>query len=295
MKEKLISYEWAIAIYKGETPFTLNPIEEIPETVITFSDVTDIEAEFVADPFMIHTEESWYMFFEVLNKNTGLGEIGYASSKNALNWSYKNIILKDSIHLSYPFILKHNGEFYMIPETRQANEIRIYKAKSFPMKWDFFKVLLVGDYADATIFNYNNTWWMFALKGTKDLHLFSSNSLLENWKPHPQNPIIENDLKSSRPGGKVILYKEKLYRVAQNGYPIYGNKVRIFEIKHLSKNQYEEIEIEESPILKGSRVGWNSIAMHHIDTHQLKDDSWIACVDGAQPKFDKLISKYSKE
>ena len=57
MKEKnLISYEWAVAIYKGNSPFSLKPTENLQETVLSFEDVTDVQADFVADPFMIYLQ-----------------------------------------------------------------------------------------------------------------------------------------------------------------------------------------------------------------------------------------------
>ncbi len=282
-----VSYQWAIAVYKGTSPSKLQPWRKAPETVITYKDVTDIKADFVADPFMILIDQLWYMFFEVLNNGTSLGEIGYATSSDCIQWNYGGIILREKFHLSYPMVFRNDQELYMIPETRQANEIRLYKANLFPQKWIQEKVLVKGDYADATIFSDDNGWWMFALNGTKDLHLFYSDSLLDNWISHPANPIIEDDMKTSRPAGRIIKENGKIFRLAQDGIPLYGNKVRMFEITNLSRKNYSEIELEESPILRGSRKGWNAIGMHHVDAHQLEDKTWIACVDGAKPMFKK--------
>ena len=284
-----VSYQWAIAVYKGTSPSKLKPWRKAPETIITHEDVTDITADFVADPFMILIDQLWYMFFEVLNNETGFGEIGYATSSDCIQWNYGEIILREKFHLSYPMVFRNNQELYMIPETRQANEIRLYKANLFPQKWIQEKVLVKGDYADATIFSDDNGWWMFALNGTKDLHLFYSDSLLGNWISHPANPIIEDDMKTSRPAGRIIKENGKIFRLAQDGVPLYGNKVRMFEITNLNRKNYSEIELEESPILKGSRKGWNAIGMHHVDAHQLEDKTWIACVDGAKPMFKKTI------
>ncbi len=284
-----VSYQWAIAVYKGTSPSKLQPWRKAPETVITYKDVTDIKADFVADPFMILIDQLWYMFFEVLNNGTSLGEIGYATSSDCIQWNYGGIILREKFHLSYPMVFRNDQELYMIPETRQANEIRLYKANLFPQKWIQEKVLVKGDYADATIFSNDNRWWMFALHGTKDLHLFYSDSLLGNWISHPANPIIEDDMKTSRPAGRIIKENGKIFRLAQDGVPLYGNKVRMFEITNLNRKNFSEIELEESPILKGSRKGWNAIGMHHVDAHQLEDKTWIACVDGAKPMFKKTI------
>ena len=286
--QKLISYEWAIAIYKGDSPFNLKPIKDRPEAFITFQNVSDVAANFVADPFMIFKDGLWYMFFEVLNRSTGLGEIGYAISNDAVHWDYKNIILRQDSHLSYPFIFKNEDAIYMIPETRQAGEIRLYRASSFPDKWEQVKVMLKGNYADTTITKHKDRWWMFTLKGTKNLDLYYSDSIFGKWLPHANNPVIENDLKISRPAGGMIKYKDKLYRLAQDGVPLYGNKVRAFEVIEMDEDQYVEREIEESPILMATRKGWNSIGMHHIDAHQINDSYWIACVDGAKPKLKNL-------
>jgi len=292
MKEKrLIKYEWAIAIYRGETPSQLEPFIEAPETVLTRKDVTDVKAAFVADPFMIRIDDIWYMYFEVLNATNGLGEIGYATSTNCIDWTYQKIILRENFHLSYPMIFENNEDLYMIPETRQAGEIRLYKADAFPEKWKQQKVLVKGNYADATIFRDKNQWWIFAVHGTQDLHLFYSDSLLGDWVSHPANPIIKNNIKTSRPAGRIIKENGRFYRLAQDGFPLYGNKVRMFEITNLNQTSYEERELDESPILKGTRKGWNSIGMHHADAHQLEDNSWIACVDGANIKVKQFKLK----
>lgn len=287
-REKLISYEWAIAIYKGDSPFNLKPIENSPETVITFQNVSDVSANFVADPFMIFEDGLWYMFFEVLNRSTGLGEIGYAISNDCRNWEYKNIVLKNDFHLSYPFVFKYEDEIYMIPETRQAGEIGLYKASEFPNNWQKVKTLIKGDYADATLTRYNDRWWIFALSGTENLDLYYSDSIFGQWLPHVNNPQIENDLKISRPAGKMIKYEDRLYRLAQDGVPLYGNKVRAFEVVEMDEDRYIEREIDESPILMATRNGWNSIGMHHVDAHLIENSYWIACVDGARPKLKKL-------
>ena len=76
---------WSIGILTGETPFDLRPINGVENPVISARDVSDIDAEFVADPFMIKVEKTWHMFFEVMNARTGKGEIGWATSEDGLD------------------------------------------------------------------------------------------------------------------------------------------------------------------------------------------------------------------
>lgn len=67
-------------------PFHFVTPTGITNPVLTADDVTDVEAEFVADPFMFHENDTWYMFFEVLNENSGCGDIGLASSAFSSSW-----------------------------------------------------------------------------------------------------------------------------------------------------------------------------------------------------------------
>src|SRR5262249_34417850 len=58
---------WAIGLYTGESPLQLRPAPGTRNPVLTRSDVTDVPAVFVADPFLLRTSGVWHMFFEVLN------------------------------------------------------------------------------------------------------------------------------------------------------------------------------------------------------------------------------------
>ena len=56
----------------------------VQNPVLTCSDVTDVNASFVADPFL-HIEgwsKPWHLFFEVYNFDRRLGEIGCAVSRD---------------------------------------------------------------------------------------------------------------------------------------------------------------------------------------------------------------------
>jgi len=69
---------WSIGIYSGKTLFDISEQLDIKNPVISRRHITDVRAKFVADPFMMRVNQSWYMFFEVLNQKTRRGEIGLA-------------------------------------------------------------------------------------------------------------------------------------------------------------------------------------------------------------------------
>ncbi len=274
--------KWSIGIYTGKNlldlrtgPTTINPVLEA-------SDVTDRDARFVADPFMVRKAGSWYMFFEILDGTTKQGDIGFAESIDGLEWHYRQVVLDEPFHLSYPHVFEHNGAFYMVPESHSKNAIRLYQATSFPTEWEFVGNLIEGKpFRDPSITRFNGTWWMIAASTPKDtLDLYFADDMLGPWIEHPKSPIVRSDPNIARPGGRMIVWQNSLVRFAQDCDPIYGNSVRAFIITDLTKTTYSEKLADIDPILGPSGTGWNQDGMHQIDTHHAADQSWIACVDG---------------
>jgi hypothetical protein len=274
--------DWSIGIYTGASPFKLDSPKNIKNPVLTAKDVTDVPAQFVADPFMVCENGIWYMFFEVLNELNNKGEIGVAASNNGLDWNYKQIVISEDFHLSYPYVFKFQNEYYMIPESSQANSVRLYKATTFPTEWSFVRILLDrSDFVDSSIFQYNDMWWLFTTtsEDRNILRLFYSKDLSGSWIEHIKSPIIEGNKKIARSAGRIVIIGDKIIRYTQDCERIYGNKVRAFEITDLTTKNYQEQEIRENPIIKASGSGWNKTGMHHIDPHQIDENKWIACVD----------------
>ncbi|MDD1777081.1 MAG: hypothetical protein LUQ65_02855 [Candidatus Helarchaeota archaeon] len=277
---------FSIGLFKGNSPFKIGPHASIKQPIINCNDITGFIAEVVADPFIINENNNWYMFFEIINKNTKNANIGYATSSNGLNWKYQKIILAESFHLSYPYVFKFNNEFYMIPEAKRSRSVRLYKAIEFPEKWSLLGIILNKGYVDTSIIFFEDKWWLFAcynLSGPTTLHLFYSKDLTGPYIEHPKSPIAEGG-RDARPAGRIISFQGKIVRFAQDNSQSYAKQVRAFEILKLTTEGYEEKEVFESPILRDSGQGWNADGMHHVDLHQISEDEWIACVDGYYAK-----------
>lgn len=272
--------EWSIGMREGEDPFKLSAAGATDGPVLTAAEVTDVSAEFVADPFMVRQDGKWYMFFEVLPARTRQGDIGLATSEDGLHWRYQCIVLDEPFHLSYPCVFKCDDEYYMVPESHEAGEIRLYRAERFPDKWAFASTLLKGGYLDPTVFHFNGRWWMFASVGNTDLHLFYADRPTGPWTRHPRSPVVKGNSDIARPGGRVVTVAGRPVRYTQDDFPTYGSQVRAFEVVRLTTDDYEEREVHSNPVLKGSGHGWNAGGMHHIDAHELSGGRWLACVDG---------------
>jgi hypothetical protein len=282
-------YEWSIGIYRGHSPFRLAPAENLRMPVLTKRDVVDAPAGYVADPFMIMIANTWYMLFEIINLESKKGEIALATSEDGLKWDYKQVVLKEPFHLSYPYVFEWRGEMFMVPETQETKSIRLYKADSFPFRWSFVTTLITGKaYADPSLVRFRDKWWLFTSSRHKDfcqaraesLHLFLADDLFGPWHEHPCSPVVRGNSTIARPGGRIISFQNRLFRYTQDCAQTYGRQVRAFEITDLTPDRYAERMVSREPIVKPVKGGWNELGMHHIDPHQLPDGTWLACVDG---------------
>ena len=277
---------WAIGIYKGPSPVTLLPSEEIRNPILTAKDVTDIKARFVADPFMIRNATGCYLFFEVLNDKRNTGEIAYAFSSDLLQWQYRKVVLKERFHLSYPYVFFWENRYYMIPECNNSGGIQLYEASQFPDQWQRVSTLIKSTgrnsaLVDPSIIHYRNRWYLFSYAPkSKNLHLFTSAYLTGPWQEHPQSPLVCNSPNFARPGGRVVLYNGSIYRYAQDEIPHYGTKVWAFRITELTELTYTEEPVSEEPVLQPGHEWWNNAGMHTVDAHQTASNEWIALVDG---------------
>lgn len=275
--------QWTIGIYRSDSPFHFNGLQGWINPLFKAEDVTDVAAKFVADPFLVKEAKTWYLFFEVYNSDTQQGDLAVATSKDTWIWHYEKVILDEPFHLSYPYVFKSDGDYYLIPESFEDNSIRLYKADQFPTHWSYVKTLVKGrDYVDNSIIYYRGKWWLFSSVTSNDtLYLHYANSLTGPWKEHPQSPIVRQDVHKARPSGRLLVYENKLYRFTMDVNPPVGtHQVMAYEVTEITPDSYSERLAQEAPVVMPSGSGWNSQAMHQLDPVQVDSDSWIASVDG---------------
>lgn len=275
---------WAIGVYQGPSPFALSPAPGIDNPVLSAAQVTDVPARFVADPFMIRQDATWFMFFEVLNAATMQGDIALATSADGRAWHYERVVLDEPFHLSYPYVLAWDDTYYLIPESAQAREVRLYRADEFPRRWQLAQTLLAGDpFCDPSLVHHAGRWWLFTATHpatNATLALYHADHLEGPWQAHPMSPIVRGDPHRARPGGRIIAVGDRLVRFAQDSAPRYGTQVWAYEITTLTPTAYAERRVGELPIVGPGEDGWNARGMHHVDALPLGAQSWIAAVDG---------------
>ena len=277
---------WTIGRYVGPSPLALKPDPEVVNPILTAEDITDVNAEFVADPFLIHRDGTWHMFFEVIPARCRHGVIGHAISDDSRAWRYQRIVLVERFHLSYPHVFSHNGQVFMTPETHDLGSVALYVADPFPTRWRRVAEPVAGCHVDPTPFEHAGRWWMFALlplNSSNPLRLYHSDCLAGPWREHRCSPIVVGDPRRARPAGRVVRWGGQLFRVAQDGVPDYGTAVRAFQITELTPDRYAERPASPELILSAGEQRWNSGRVHHVDAHAAQDGSWFAYVDGTEP------------
>lgn len=295
---------WSIGVFYGDSPFSLKPIEAMNEwrdegvawpvanPVVTCASLSDANfpSNFVADPFLYVQGDTLFLFYETKNSITMQGDIAVAKSMDkGATWQQLGIALDEDWHLSYPYVFNYLGQIYMMPESSQKGELRLYRALNFPLQWTLEKVLIEKPLVDSFIINHAGIYWLFGSDhsgfGTRrngQLEIWYSSSPLGPWKPHKKNPIYNVDKSvGARNGGRPFVYDGNLYRVGQDCGETYGRRVRIFKVEVLTMDDYKEVEVPlgfEEP--NKGRNAWNGARYHHLDVQHLSSGKWIAVMDG---------------
>lgn len=227
-----------------------------------------------ADPFVIQRDGKTCIFFEEQLGRTN-GHIAVAELSEGGRYRISPVI-KTRWHLSYPFLLEHDGQLYMIPESRGAHCICLYRCVEFPHKWERLPDLMSDVHAvDSTVFFREGRWWMFTTlienpgsPSTDELFIFSATEFPTNqWTPHPLNPVI-SDVRRGRMAGAFFVGKDGcLYRPAQDGSHRYGGSMSFNRVDRLDMECYAEttvslVEPDWSPLVCAVHT-YN----HHGDIH----------------------------
>jgi hypothetical protein len=213
-----------------------------------FKSIAPPKDRFWADPHVIRTNDNYYIFIEEYIYKTSKAHISVIEMDKRGDYKPPVQVIDRNYHLSYPFVFKWEGMYYMVPETSQNKTIELYECVEFPYRWAFKMNLMENMRAcDATLFHYDGKWWLFAgiaenegCSYDNELFLFFSDELLTNeWKPHPRNPIL-SDVRRARPAGRVFEKDGKIFRPSQNCSRTYGYGFNINEVLTLSETEYAE-------------------------------------------------------
>lgn len=239
---------------------------------------------FFADPFPITWKGRTFVFFEDLDHYVGKGIISAIEFNDAGPVGEVIPVLEESCHLSYPFLIEHDGELWMIPESSGHRDVALYKCVGFPDKWERHATLLSDlVLADVTITRHDGMHYLFGASydgrgGYSDaLAIYYARDLLGPWLPHASNPVLI-DRASTRPAGNFVVIDQKLWRPVQDCTNGYGCGLGLAEVLELTPTSFRQIvrnSIQPGPLWPGRKL------------HTLNRCGDLEVIDGAriQPKI----------
>lgn len=238
---------------------------------------------FLADPFTFQHKKKNYIILEEFNLKNQKGVISLYEISGK---KYKRIgiILNENFHLSYPYLFKFNKKLYLIPESSEKKEIRIYQCVKFPFEWKLKKVLFKNlNAVDPMIFKNKGIWWLFFNSKNNfendysklNIYFNKENPLSSKWKKSGIKSL--NDLKLGRNGG-ILNFKKNQYRITQNeSYFFYGKSLSINQILKLTTSEYKEKKVKK---IEPRKFNNNNI----LGVHHLNNNNNLVCYDTLEIK-----------
>lgn len=231
---------WEIGV--SNSPISHFLYEEKPEVIWLKN---ENKGSFRADPFGLTIEGKDSIIFEEYFYKKNKGIISSLDGKGDQN-SHKRI-REEEFHLSYPYILEYDSKNFVIPESADSGKVRLFEIGNVTGEWNE-KSTLIENFAavDTSIVYWDNKWWMFVTNKEYNphynLHLFYSDSLFEDWKPHPLNPV-KTDITSSRPAGSFFQVDGRLYRPSMNYSIKNQGSIMINRIDLITTTDFKETPI----------------------------------------------------
>jgi hypothetical protein len=228
--------------------------------------------QFWADPFVWRRDGQSCCFFEARAYRIKRGHIrAWPLDPDGRPIGESFPVIDRPHHLSYPFVLEHEGGLYMIPESAETGRVELYGCVRFPDRWELIRPLIQGRrLSDCTLLRHDGRWWLFCAgsqgrsRVNETLLAFHADDPLgERWIPHAGNPILR-DFGGARPAGRIQQDAAgRLLRPAQDCIRRYGYGLSLNRITALSPERYAEQRIwyGNGPAIGGWR------GLHHLDWH----------------------------
>ncbi|MEO4006294.1 MULTISPECIES: hypothetical protein [unclassified Flavobacterium] len=235
---------------------------------------------FLADPFFIKEKDTFYLFVEH-KKTKPNGDIALLTSTDGVNYNYKGAVLTEKFHLSYPQVFKYKNEFYMLPETKSAGHVLLYKAERFPYGWKVCDTLIKNRaLKDPSIYLSDSLNVLVASDDHLNMYLFEADSLFGKWKSHKKEKVLMGT--EARAGGRFFADKKGLLLPVQNSTEGYGFGLSLYRFNFANGTYTTKREhpffLKRSETIKEFNAG-----MHQIDV-QLIDGKYYYVYDGNRLK-----------
>jgi hypothetical protein len=266
---------WSIGYQLSPQPFSVDPATANIYSKAQLPDGTSG----VADPFLFQHDGILYLFYELILDSSPQAVLAVSTyNEEQQSWDFHSVVLDEPFHLSYPYVFRSDDDIFMIPETKQAASVRLYRAIDFPSKWQLERTLIQDKkYVDSSIVYWQGYFYLFSSRKRK-LHLYYSATLDGDWQLHPKSPLKRWNY--ARCGGRILDHEGRLIRFAQEQAKGYAMGVRRYEITELSTTKYKETPLDKGLYLEPHGSSWAQRGMHHVDMLRLADGNYLSVFDG---------------
>lgn len=238
----------------------------------------------LADPFLFEKDGKTYVFYEAFDLIMRKGKIGYSIIDENEDKLPLHIILDEPYHLSFPNIFEFKGTIYIMPESCGDRSIKLFRAISFPEKWEEHEILLSNVYACDTI----------VMQDFFGVSYLIANEMYKGMMPHGNYPscwvknvcyklsedfsvesagtlLAEGDC-GIRNAGNSFFNKGKLYRIGQNcPNKQYGKGLVLFEVNSIVPYKETLLWIKDYDSFNGHINSINTEKLIGVHTYNFSD------------------------
>ena len=234
--------------------------------------------EFIADPFAL---ADGVIVCEAMPRRRATGRLMTITGNTTSFVDTRSF--SQGKHLSFPFVVVHDGTTYLLPEMAQSGPQTLCELDSMHSIRE--TLILQGLEQDRLIdpvlhFDHGR-WWLFAGKAgleTDHLFLWFSDQITGPYEPHPMNPVVTNPA-SARNAGPIFTIENQAFRAGQNNCKQYGDGISLNRIVRLDTNDFHEEIVASISIARRHGPHTLSIVGQHllIDSYRPQPDffAWL--------------------
>jgi len=281
---------WSVGYRSTNNPLGKENLNS--ENVISYEYIDSIvpeEIDYIADPFFIKEKDTIYLFVEL--KGQGNANIALLTSIDGNKYKYDAVILDEPFHLSYPQVFKHQGRFYMLPETKGSNHLLLYEANNFPYNWAVVDTLLKNiGIKDPSLLLSEDLNLIVGVDDNLKQYMFVADSLHGTWAEAPNYKQRWGN--ETRPGGRFISIDEEWYLPLQNRSMGYGTGISLFKL--INSNGALHLE-KTHPLYLGPQkdIEWFNRGMHHLDIQPIENGYYMV-YDGDKNLNNEKVFQYKR-
>lgn len=233
--KKLFYYENYVVAYR----FLDSRKDDIGIKFPSYDIINPSGTSWYADPFPFIYHGKHYIFVEIYSIWDSKATLGVFCIEDG---GKPKRILDEPFHLSYPNVFEWEGEIYMIPETHNAKQLRLYKCSHFPYNWELDRILLDNvDYADTSLMFEEDAIWVETMEDRGNQNY--SNKLFKLDMHNKQiieiSPIHNNWI-NKRPAGNFFKVNNVWFHALQECSNAYGEYMHIAKVYNFNEREFIE-------------------------------------------------------